>query len=144
VRTVEKPKMPLSQRVFGETVYWFCILAAIVCMIGPVIALISVDGNVGNPHFLFARIFDGSTAEVVWEEVAGEFPGGHFWLSNLATGDGITQLGLVIGCACALPALIATALVFAFKRKEKSFIWVSFSLVIAALVTISFLGIVNL
>ena len=135
--------MPLSQRVFGESVYWLCIVAAIVCMIGPVIALLAVDGNVGNPHYLFASIFEGNTAEVVWEEVAGEFPGGHFWLGNLATGDGFTQLGLVIGCACALPALIATFLVFSLKKKERSFIWVFFSLVIAALVTISLLGIVN-
>jgi len=144
VRTVEKPKMPLSQCVFGESVYWLCVVAAIVCMIGPVIALVSVDGNVGNPHFLFASIFDGNTAEVVWEEVAGEFPGGHFWQSNLVAGDGFTQLGLAIGCASAMPALIITALVFAFKKKERSFIWVFFSLVIAALVTISVLGVVNL
>ncbi len=135
--------MPLSQRVFGEFVYWLCIVAAIVCMIGPVIALLSVDANVGNPHYIFASIFDGNTAEVVWEEVAGEFPGGHFWLYNIAAGDGFTQLGLVIGCACALPALIATALVLLFKKKERSFIWVFFSLVIATLITISLCGIVN-
>ena len=105
---MKQPQMPLSQRVFGETVYWLCVVSAIVCMIGPVIALASVDGNVGNPHFLFASIFNGNTADVVWEEVAGEFPGGHFWLDRIIAGDGFTQLGLVIGCACALPALIAT------------------------------------
>ena len=140
---MEKPKMPLSQLVFGDSVYWLCIVAAIICMVGPVIALLSVDGNVGNPHYLFASIFEGNTAEVVWEEVAGEFPGGHFWLGNMSAGDGFSQLGLVLGCACALPALIATAMVFLLKKGERSFVWVFLPLMIAALVTISILGVVS-
>ena len=139
---MEKPKIPFSQLVFGESVYWLCVIAAIVCMIGPIIAMLSVDGNVMNPHYLFASIFKGNTANVVWEEVAGGFPGGHFWLDNIATGDGFTQLGLVIGCGCALPALMATAIVY-LKKKERSYIWVLFSLGIAVLIAISILGIVN-
>ncbi|MFC1989907.1 hypothetical protein ACFLVW_05040 [Chloroflexota bacterium] len=93
-----------------------------------------------NPHFLFASIFEGNTGEVVWNEVGGGFPGGHFWKDNLSTGDGFTQLGLVIGCASALPALLATALVYMFRKKERAFIWVFFSLAIAILCTISVLG----
>lgn len=140
---MERPKIAFSQLVFGESVYWLCVVAAIVCMIGPIIAMLSVDGNVMNPHYLFASIFKGNTANAVWEEVAGEFPGGHFWLDNIATGDGFTQLGLVIGCGCALPALMATTMVYLFKRKERSYIWVLFSFGTAALITISLLGIVN-
>lgn len=140
---MERPKIPLSQLIFGESVYWLCVVAAIVCMIGPIIAMLSVDGNVMNPHYLFSSIFNGNTADAVWEEVAGEFPGGHFWLDNIATGDGFTQLGLVIGCGCALPALMATAMVYLFKKKERSYMWVLFSLGIAALITISVLGIFN-
>ena len=141
---MEKPKIPFSQLVFGESVYWLCVITAIVCMIGPIIAMLSMDGNVMNPHYLFASIFKGNTANAVWEEVAGEFPGGHFWLDNIATGDGFTQLGLVIGCGSALPALMATAMVYLFKKKERSYIWVLFSLGIAALISISILGIVNI
>jgi len=111
-------------------------------MIGPIMAMLSVDGNVMNPHYLFASIFKGNTANAVWEEVAGGFPGGHFWLDNIATGDGFTQLGLVIGCGSALPALMATAIVY-LKKKERSYIWVLFSLGIAVLIAISILGIVN-
>ncbi len=141
---MEKPKMPLAQRVFGESVYWLCIVSAIICMVGPVITLLFVQANVGNPHYIFASIFNGNTAEVVWEEAAGQFPGGHFWLHNITAGDGFTQLGLVIGCASALPALIATALVMIFKKKERSFVWVFSSLMLVALITISLLGIVNI
>ena len=139
---MEKPKIPASQLVFGESVYWLCVIAAIVCMIGPIIAMLSMDGNVMNPHYLFASIFKGNTANAVWEEVAGGFPGGHFWLDNIGVGDGFTQLGLVIGCASALPALMATAIVY-LRKKERSYIWVLFSLGIAVLIAISILGIVN-
>jgi len=109
-------------------------------MIGPVIALLSVGSNTMNPHFLFASIFEGNTADVVWREVGGGFPGGHFWKDNIFTGDGFTQFGLVIGCASALPALLATALVYIFRKKERAFIWVFFSVAIAILCTISVLG----
>jgi len=140
---VERPEIPVSQRVFGETIYWFCILAAIMCMIGPVIALLSVDNNIMNPHFLFASIFEGNTVDGVWREVGGGFPGGHFWKENMSTGDGFTQLGLVIGCASALPALLATAAVYIFRKKERTFIWAFFSLAIALMVAIALLGLFN-
>ncbi|MFC1861091.1 hypothetical protein ACFLYL_02270 [Chloroflexota bacterium] len=140
---MEETKIPVSQRVFGDTVYWICVVSAIVCMVGPVIALLSVDSNVMNPHFLFASIFEGNTVDVVWKEVGGGFPGGHFWMDKFAAGDGFTQFGLAIGCASALPALIATALVYILRKKERRFIWVFFSLVIAAMCAVSILGLVS-
>ena len=137
---MEQSRIPVSQRVFGETVYWLCVLSAVVCMIGPVIALLSVGNNTMNPHFLFASIFEGNTADEIWREVGGGFPGGHFWKDNIFTGDGFTQFGLVIGCASALPALLATALVYIFRKKERAFIWVFFSLAIAIMCAVSVLG----
>jgi len=140
---VKQNKIPVSQLVFGETIYWLCVLSALICTIGPVIAILAVDSNIMNPHFLFASIFEGNASHVVWQQVAGSFPGGHFWKDHLFTGDGFTQLGLVIGCASALPALIATAFIFVFRKKERSFIWVFFSMAIAVLCAISVLGIVS-
>ncbi len=140
---MERPRMPLSQLAFGEIIYWLCVIAAIVCTIGPVIAMLSVDNNIMNPHYVFASIFGGNTADVVWEEVAGEFPGGHFWLYNLSTGDALTQFGLAVGCASALPALVAVAIVYLFKRKERSYLWALMSLWVAALVAVSLLGVVS-
>ena len=66
-----KPTMPRSQTVYGEVIYWLAILAAIICMIGPVIAMYSVENNVLNPHYLFASIFDGKDAQTIWDEVGG-------------------------------------------------------------------------
>ncbi len=64
---IERPEVPLSQRVFGEVVYWITILCAILCIIGPVVAFIDMDENVINPHFLMQDIFDGMAAESVIE-----------------------------------------------------------------------------
>ena len=60
---MEKPAVPLSQRVFGDIVYWTTIIACLVCIIGPLIAFINMDQNVVNPHYLFSNIFDGMPPE---------------------------------------------------------------------------------
>lgn len=140
---MSRPEIPLSQRTFGESVYWLSVVAAIGCMVGPVIALLAVDSNVMNPHYLFASIFNGNSAEVVWQEIGGGFPGGHFWVNQIFSGDGFTQFSVALGCASALPAMIATALVFMFKKEERSLLWVLISLAIGALITVSMLGLVQ-
>ena len=68
----ERPKMPRAQIIYGEIVYWVTILAAIICMIGPLVAMYNVENNVLNPHFLFAKIFEGKSSGTVWAE-AGPF-----------------------------------------------------------------------
>ena len=93
MNTEERPTMPKAQIIYGEIVYWATILAAIICMIGPLISMINVDNNVLNPHYLFAGIFEGKDAATIWKEVGGGFPGGHFYLSKFTSGDGFTQEG---------------------------------------------------
>lgn len=138
--TEEKPKMPREQIIYGEIVYWITIVSAIICMIGPVIAMSSVDNNVLNPHYLFAAIFEGKNAETVWQEVGGGFPGGHFYLSHFTFGDGFTQFGLALGCSVALWALIAVAISY---LSEKKYLYVFLSLWVALLVFLSAAGIVS-
>jgi len=139
---MERPKVPVAQIVFGDIVYWLCILSAIICMIGPVISLLSVENNVMNPQYLFSTIWEGKSAEVIWEEVGGGFPGGHFWLNNLTKGDGFTQFGLVLGCAVALPALLGSAIVY-LSVKPRLYVWAILSLWVAAIIAFSMIGIVD-
>ena len=136
-----RPKMPRAQIVYGEIVYWITIVACIICMIGPLISLASPDNNVLNPHYLFASIFQGQSAETVWQEVGGEFPGGHFYLKNLTKGDGFTQFGLALGCSVAFWGLLASA--FSFLR-EKSYLFIILSLFVACLIFVSMTGLVNM
>jgi cytidylate kinase len=62
----EKPIIPTAQIVYGEIVYWVTIFAALLCMIGPLIAVADVDNNLLNPHFVFAHIFNEEEPGGVW------------------------------------------------------------------------------
>ena len=110
-----KPKIQLSQIVFGDIIYWLTVTAAIFCMVGPVLAFLSMDSNVLNPHHLFANIWSGMEPGAIWA-AAGEANGGeHQWIYSLTAGDGIIQLGLIIGCSVALPAMLAAACMSSFS-----------------------------
>ena len=137
----ETGKVPVVNVIYGEIVYWITVAACILCMIGPVIAIANVDNNILNPHFLFASIFEGKSAHTIWEEIGGGFPGGHFYLTNLTKGDGITQLGLALGCSSALWALLASAYAY---YKEKSPFFVFLSLFVSGMIFLSMIDIVNM
>lgn len=135
-----RPPVQKTQIVFGEMVYWVTILAAIVCMVGPVIAMINPDNNVANPHYLFSAIFAGKDAATIWKEAGGSFPGGHFYLHNITKGDGFTQLGLALGCSSAFYALIAVAFIYG---RRKNYLYMALSLWVAILILGSLIGIVS-
>ena len=137
----ETPKMPRAQVIYGSIVYWITILSCLICMVGPVISVASPDSNVLNPYKLFTAIFEGKDAQTVWQEVGGEFPGGHFYLKNLTYGDGFTQLGLALGCSVALWALIVVAVAYA---SERIYIYAILSLWVAGLVALSMIGVVKM
>ena len=137
----ETPKMPRAQIIYGSIVYWITILSCLICMVGPVISVASPDNNVLNPYKLFNAIFEGKDAQTVWQEVGGEFPGGHFYLKNLTYGDGFTQLGLALGCSVALWALIVVAIAYA---REKIYLYAILSLWVAGLVALSMIGVVGM
>lgn len=137
-----RPAIPASQILYGDTVYWLCVCAAIACMIGPMIALLDVDHNMANPHYLYGAIFSGKSPEQLWAGLTAgrEFPGGHFWIQNFTMGDGFTQFGLALGGFVAGPALVMSA--FAFV-KEKKPLWVALSLWVAFMIAVSAIGVVD-
>jgi hypothetical protein len=132
--------MPPAQIYYGELIYWITILACIICMIGPVISLAWPERNVMNPYHVFNSIFHGSSTEEVWKEVGGGFPGGHFYLSHITYGDGLTQFGLALGCSVAVWALIG-AIVAYFRKKQ--YLLAILGIWVALLVILSMTGIVN-
>jgi len=141
MNNTETSTVPKTNIVYGEIIYWITVVACIICMIGPVIAMANVDNNVLNPHYLFKAIFDGKDAQTVWEEVGGGFPGGHFYFKNLTKGDGFTQLGLALGCSCAFWALLASAISF---LREKAYLFILLSLFVSGLIFVSMTGLVNM
>lgn len=141
-QVLRMPAIPMSQIVYGEIVYWLTIASALIAIIGPALALIFTDHNVMNPGLTFSAIFSGKSIAEVWAvSNAGGFPGGHFYLQNLMTGDGITQLGIALGCGVALPGLLGSAATFV---RSRSYGYVVLSLWVAFLVFFAAAGIVNL
>ena len=138
----ERPRMPRAQLVYGEMIYWFAIGAAIICMIGPVIAMAAPENNVINPHFLFSAIFEGKSAEEIWALSGDDISGGHFWMDNLSAGDGFTQLGLVIGCSCALWGLLVAAVCY-MVEKPRSILYAALSIWVGMLIALSASGAVS-
>lgn len=82
----ERPAVPLSQRVFGEVVYWITVFCAVLCIVGPIVAFVNMDENVLNPHFLMQDIFDGMAAESAIE-LEQDIAGGDIELHLKDTGD---------------------------------------------------------
>lgn len=134
------PKISLSQIVYGKIVYWLCIISTLVCVIGSVLSIAFPDNNFMNPHYLFFSIWEGNNPQAVWQQIGGGFPGGHFWVNNLDKWDGVTQLGIVIGCSCASLALLGAFVIFLVK-KPRAYGWAAASLFVALMVILSTIGI---
>ncbi|MEA3428784.1 MAG: hypothetical protein U9Q84_06170 [Thermodesulfobacteriota bacterium] len=137
----ERPKIPASNYVPGAIIYWICIAGGLLCMIGPMVSIISIENNVAEPFKVFDMVWNGQSADQVWAEVVpdGKYPGTLFWMKHPFTGDGIAQLGVWLGCLCALPACLVGAFIF-FKDGPR--IYTLFGLWTALLLSCAALGII--
>jgi len=138
---MEKPKVPLSQLVYGQIVYWLSIIAALICAIGLALSIGFPDDNLLKPQYLFGAIWKGGSDPLaVWREVGGGFPGGNFWINNLNTWDGFMAFGFAIGCSSAGIGLLAAIILF-FREKPRSYKWALLSAFVASLIFLSAVGI---
>jgi hypothetical protein len=140
---MEAPKIPDPQIVYGTVIFWLCILAALISVVGPVLAIAYPDDNFLNPNVLLPTLWEGSSHEAVWQQAGGGFPGGHFWLNYLNKWDGVTQLGLVIGCSGAFLALLAASIAF-LRERPRSYGWALVSLLVSLMVLSSAAGLLTL
>ena len=138
-----KPDMPKAQIVYGEVMYWLCLTAAAICTIGPLISLWFVDNNVLNPHFVFAALWEGQSAEAIWNTAGDGFPGGHFFLENITKGDGLTQFGVALGSIAALPALFFAGIAY-LREKPRNYLYAILSLWVMLLIAFAALGVLSL
>ncbi len=138
-----KPDMPRAQLVYGEVIYWLCIVGAAICTIGPIVSLMYVDNNVLNPHFVFAALWEGQSAQGIWQTAGDGFPGGHFFLQHITTGDGLTQFGVALGSIAALPALFFAGLAY-LKEEPRNNLYAILSLWVMTLIGFSAVGVLAL
>lgn len=134
----QRPEIPVSGVIYGDTIYWGTIGAAILAVIGQIISFLTPESPV-SPAILLSQIWEGDSVDGIWAASGLSRPAGeHWYIGQLATGEGLTMLGLAIGVFGVIPAILACAYVM-FTREKRPFFGVLAT--IAALITIaSFLG----
>jgi hypothetical protein len=138
-----RPRIPFAGIVVGDIIYWVCIVGAFIAMIGPVVSILLPDNNVADPYYIFSLVWEGKNAREVWAAVTteGKYPGPQYWIYNLSKGDGISQLGIWLACACSLPAAFVGGIVYLFgfggARKSPTYLiicwWVTFMILFSML-----------
>lgn len=127
--------------VYGEVVYWTVLTASIVVIIGSVLAFVT-EANFASPSYWITSIWEGKSTTEVWEEsTINSLPPSHWYLSHLATGDGLAALGISLGVFSIVPALVCSAVVL---LKRKSFFFGSLALIAAIIVMVAMVGLLPL
>ena len=131
------------QETYGNVTYWVCVAATILCTVGPVICIAYPENNVMSPYLLFQNLWQGKSPDQIWQAAADGFPGGHYWLRSLGRGDGIIQLGLVLGCFSACLALAASSAAYVFEN-PRQYGWALTALSIGVIVLLAALGFLHM
>ena len=113
---VDRPKPPLAALIYGEIVYWGVLLGSVIAIVGSVLAFLG-DNFVPVSYWLSA-IWKGESVAQTWGAATGSLPMGHWYLSHLTTGDGLTALGISLGVFSVVPAIFLSAAVL-FKEGER-------------------------
>lgn len=130
-KAVERPKVSTAGIVYGDIIYWCTIIASIVVLIGSFITF-TTSNNYIDPSYLLSSIWQGKTVDEIWQGAVGASPNGHWYLSVLGTGNGLTAAGIALGVFGVTPAIIGSS-IFLFKEKQKFYGSLA---VVAAIITV--------
>ena len=135
-----KTQPPLASLIYGSIVYVVTIIGSVIAIIGSVIAFVS-SANFVEPSYWFSSLWQGESTENIWEGAGGSPPVGHWYLSHLATGDGLAALGISVGILSVILALVFAAIVL-FKKKDVAF--GILAIITVAVITVSMLALIPL
>jgi len=133
-------KPPISGLVYGQLVYWITMVSSFIAMIGSVIASVTKN-NFAPPTYWITAIWQGKSTAEIWEPISGPLPAGHWYISSLMTGDGLTAMGISIGVFSVTLAMVVSGLIL---YKEKSILFGTLALIAAAITTVSMLALTPL
>lgn len=136
VQEDEKPVVPVAGVVYGDIIYWCTIIATIVVLIGTVVTFTSTSNYI-DPAYLLSEIWKGKTVDEIWTGAVGSPPDGHWYLSVLSTGNGLTAAGIALGVFGVTPAILGAAYML---FKEKSILFGSLAIISAIITTIAMLA----
>lgn len=130
-----------ADKAYGAVVYWITFSSALLCIVGPLAALALPGRNVLEPGLVFEGVWEGRTAGEVWLYAGGGFPGGHFYIDRLFSGDGLTYFGIVLGSTAALWGLLAAAACFI---RERAYGYAGACVLVSAVIVFAMTGVVSL
>ena len=123
----------LENLAYGEPVYWMTIIGSLVVIIGGLITFLTTS-NFIDPGYWVSSVWQGLETEAIWEGAGSVLPDGHWYLSHIATGDGLQCAGLAFALLSITVGLIAAAVVL-FRKKSRVF--GIFALVAALIITVA-------
>ena len=113
----DRPVVPFAGIVYGDIIYWITIVATGVVLIGSVITFVTTDNYI-DATYLLSSIWQGKNVEQIWVGAVGAQPNGHWYLSRLSTGSGLTAAGIALGVASVIPAIIGAAYILLRERQR--------------------------
>jgi len=131
----DRPKPPLAGLIYGEIVYWGVLTGSLIVIVGSVLAFLG--DNFVPVSYWMTSIWKGETVLQTWEGATGALPNGHWYLSHLTTGDGLSAFGISFGVFSVAPALFLSA---AALFREKEWLYGSLAMVGGIVVMIGVLG----
>jgi len=131
--TEKRPPVSYAGIVYGDIIYWGTLAGAFVVLLGSVITFTTTN-NYLDPSYMLSSLLDGKSVAEIWQgaEGIGAAPDGHWYLTVLGTGNGLTMLGIAMGVFSVTPAIFASAY-FLFTDGDKLFATVA---AVAGLITI--------
>lgn len=138
----ERPDIPRSGVVYGDTIYWGTIASAIIALIGQIYTFLT-PGSAISPSIMLSRIWEGRDVAGIWKGVGVARPDNeHWYFAQITSGEGLTMFGIAVGVFIVIPALLASAYVLFTREGRPMFASLA---VIAALITIaSFVGMIQM
>lgn len=136
-QTGDAPVVPVAGVVYGDMIYWGTIAASILTLIGEVMSFITTQ-NFMSPTYLLSSIWQGKSVEDIWTNgAAAAMPEGHWYLNQLATGDGLTTAGLALGVFTVIPAIVGSAVMLV---RQRQFLYAGLALVAGVITSLALLG----
>jgi hypothetical protein len=129
----DRPPAPLAGIVYGDVVYWLTIIATVVVIIGSIVTF-TTHYNYVHPNALLSAIWQGKNVDAIWKISHGSLPDGHWYLSQLNTGNGLTAGGIALGVFSVIPGILGAAFVL-FRQKQ--ILFGSLAIVAAIITSIS-------
>lgn len=130
-----------AAKAYGDIVYWGTVLSAFIALVGQILNFIVKDFFYIDPSYTLSAIWEEKLVGEIWEGAIGTLPNGHWYLSQLATGDGLTCFGLAFGVFIVIPALIISGFML---FQQKSVFFGVLAMIAAAITIASMLGLIPL